>query len=72
MHLSHIGAVIAKSQVLTSMSSSILSYFDHVLKVFNALFQNMWDVSIIWIWNTGTFGELGFVVLLGAVVALWN
>jgi hypothetical protein len=48
MHLSHIGAVIAKSQVLTSVTSSILSYFNHVLKVFNALFQNMWDVSIIW------------------------
>ena len=72
MHLSHIGAVITKSQVLSSVTSSILSYFNHVLKVFNALFQNMWNVSIIWIWNTGAFGELGFVVLLGAVVALRN
>lgn len=72
MYLSHIGAVVAKSQVLTSMTSSILSYFNHVLKVFNALFQNMWNISIIWIWNTGAFGKLGFVVLLGAVVTLWN
>lgn len=72
MHLSHIGAVVTKSQVLSSVTSSILSYFNHVLKVFNALFQNMWNVAIIWIWNTGAFGELGLVVLLGAVVALRN